>query len=320
MRFSLPFLLAGGLAACAGSEPADLVLRHGAIHPRAEDSTSVEALAVRNGLIVYTGSDRGVLGYIGGRTVVIELGGRTVLPGLHDTHMHPRSGVGLGEPVLDGLATRQAILDTVAGYAARHPDQPWIRGRGWQLPVFPEANPRKEWLDSIIPDRPVYLTAADGHSAWVNSRALAEAGVTRDTRDPPNGRIERDPGTGEPSGTLRESAAALVAAHLPPRTPEELRRGVLRALAMANRFGITSVYEADAGPDLLRTYSALDSSGRLNTRVVAAMETSPAAGPGQVDSLRSWRSRYRGFRLYRPAAAKIFVDGVIEAKTAALLR
>jgi len=305
--------------ACSRTDSADVVLRHGAIYPEAGDSGTVESLAVRNGRIVYTGTDRGVRSYIGDRTEVIELGGRMVLPGFHDTHMHPSGGITLAECTLDDLATPEAILDSVSRYATTHPALAWIRGRGWQLPVFPEANPRREWLDRVVPDRPVYLTAADGHSAWVNSKALALAGITHDTKDPPNGRIERDPLTGEPTGTLREQAEELVARLLPARTQEETRAGLVRALGMANRFGITTVHEANAGPDLLQAYAMLDSAGQLSARVIAALQTDPKAGPGQVDSLRAWRGRYRGTRYYSPKAAKIFADGVIEAKTAALL-
>ena len=311
--------LLGMQAGCGTGRPADLVLLHGAIHPRAGDTVSVEALAVRDGLIVYAGPSAGAESSIGEGTRVIDLGGRMVLPGFHDTHMHPRGGLGLGEPRLDDLESREAILDSVRSYAASHPELAWIRGRGWQLPVFPGANPRKEWLDSVAADRPVYLSAADGHSAWVNSRALALAGITRETPDPPNGRIERDPGTGEPSGTLRESATELVARHLPRRTTREIEAGLRRALAMANGFGITSLYDADADPELLAGYSALDSAGLLTARVTAALSTDPRAGPRQVDSLRAWRGRYAGTRYFSPRAAKIFVDGVIEAGTAALL-
>jgi predicted amidohydrolase YtcJ len=311
--------VAVAVAACSTTQPADLVIRHGLIYPDAGDSLTVESLAVRNGRIVYAGTDEVAGSYIGDETRIVELGGRVVLPGFHDTHMHPRGGIGLSEITLDDLESRQAILDSVRSYASLHPDEAWIRGRGWQLPVFPGANPRKEWLDEIIPDRPVYLTAADGHSAWVNSRALALAGVTRETKDPPNGRIERDPATGEPSGTLRESAADLVRKHLPKRSAKEIETGIRRALAMANAVGITSLYDADAGRDILQAYSALDSAGLLTARVVAAMETDPAAGPGQVDTLRAWRGRYAGRRYFSPRAAKIFADGVIEAKTAALL-
>jgi len=125
--------------------------------------------------------------------------------------------------------------------------------------------------------------------------------------------------TGEPSGTLREGATDLVERQMPARTQEEIRAGIVRALAMANAFGITTVHEANAGPALLQAYAMLDSAGQLTARVIAAMQVDPRAGPAQVDSLRAWRDRYRGSHYFEPKAAKIFADGVIESKTAALL-
>lgn len=312
-------ILAVTAAACRHTDPAELVLRHGAIYPAAIDSGKVETLAVRDGRVVYAGDDRGAQRRIGSRTEVIELHGRMVLPAFRDTHVHPRGGIQLDECTLDELRSPRAILDSVSRYAAAHPEREWIRGSGWQLPVFPEANPQKEWLDSIVPDRPVYLRAADGHSAWVNSKALALAGITRATKDPPNGRIERDPRTGEPSGTLRERAAELVTRSLPPRTLDEIRAGLLRAIQLANSYGIVALHEAAADRGLLEAYASLDSAGALNARVIAAIELDPLAGPGQLDSLRTWRGRYAGRRYFAASAAKIFVDGVIEAKTAALL-
>jgi len=306
------------LASCRHADPADLLLRHGAIYPVAADSLRVETLAVRDGRVVYAGDDRGARRLIGSRTVVLELKGRMVLPAFRDTHLHPSEGVGLGECRFDELKTREAILDSLRQCARGHPELSWIRGRGWQLPVFPAANPRKEWLDSLVPDRPVFLMAADGHSAWVNDKALQVAGVTRDSRDPPNGRIERDPRTGMPSGTLRERAIELVASRLPPRTQAELRAGLLRAVALANGFGIVALHDASASPAVLEAYAALDSANQLNARVIAASYVDPT-GAGQVDSLRAWRGRFTGRRYFSPSAAKIFVDGVIEAKTAALL-
>ena len=319
-RCSLPILLLGlVLPACRHSDPADLVLRNGTVYPIATDSIRIESLAVRDGQIVYAGADRGVRRLIGSRTRVIELEGRMVLPAFRDTHVHPRGGLGLSECRFDDLRTREAVLDSLRRCADAHPELPWIRGRGWQLPVFPEANPRKEWLDAVVADRPVYLVAADGHSVWVNSKALSAAAITRATKDPPNGRIERDPRTGEPSGTLRERAADLVTRLLPPRTREEWRAGLLRTMHLANSYGITALHEAAASLPLLEAYASLDSAGALTTRVIAAIELDPTAGPGQVDSLRAWRGRFPGRHYFSASAAKIFVDGVIEAKTAALL-
>ncbi len=316
-RRLLPLVVAA-LLGCSGREPADLILHHGRIYPFAIDSVPAEALAVRAGRIVYIGPDRGINAYRGGTTRMIDLGGRPVLPGFHDTHLHPRGGISLAECPLDDLEAAAAILDSVRRCATSQPQRPWIRGRGWQLPVFPGANPRREWLDSVVPDRPVVLTAADGHSLWVNSRALEVAGVTRATPDPPNGRIERD-ASGQPSGTLRESAMDLVTRHLPPRSLAEIRDGLARGLALANRTGLTTLHDASTDPDLLGGYAALDSTDRLTARVLAAITVDPRAGMAQVDSLRAWRGRFAGRRLFRPHAAKLFVDGVIEARTAALL-
>lgn len=321
MTRSLALFLAVVLLACRQNEPADLVLRHAVVYATAIDSAPAEAVAIRDGRIVFVGSDSGADWFIGRRTQVLDLEGRMVLPAFRDTHMHPRGGIQLAECTLDDLRTRQEVLDSVRRYAERHPELRWIRGSGWQLPVFPNANPRKEWLDAIVPDRPVYLRAADGHSAWVNSRALELANITRATRDPAGGRgrIERD-STGEPTGTLRESAMELVSRYLPERTPEEIQAGIQRALTMANRYGITAVVDASADTTLLRAYAGLDSAGLLTARVLASLYVDPDGSPqAEVDSLRAWRGRFRGQRYFSPSAAKLFVDGVIEAGTAALL-
>lgn len=305
-----------GALACR-PRPADWVLRNAAVYTMATQQRA-EAIAVRDGRIVFVGGNAGADRLIGDSTEVLDLGGRMVLPGFHDTHMHPAGGLSLAECHVEGLG-RQAILDSIASCARSRPDAAWVRGRGWELPAFPNANPRKEWLDAIVPDRPVYMRAADGHSVWVNTRALGIAGITRDTKDPANGRIERDPVTGEPTGTLRESAGDLVAEHLPPYTDEERKAGLERAVALANSLGITTLHDASAGPEMLAAWAELDRMGEVTARVIAAQYVSPEEGLEQVDSLVAWRERYAGTRYFRPDAAKFFADGVIEAKTAALL-
>jgi predicted amidohydrolase YtcJ len=187
------------------------------------------------------------------------------------------------------------------------------------LPIFPNGNPHKSLLDSIVADRPVYLSAADGHSAWVNSKALEIAGITKDTPDTPSGRIERDPKTGEPTGTLREDAVDLVAKHLPEYAQKDYIAGLKRGLEMANRFGITSLQEASADSTHLEAYLELDRKDELTARVVTAMYIDPAKGLIQIPRLIAFRKKYHGKRL-RACAVKIFADGVIEARTAAVLQ
>ncbi len=317
----LPLLAACAVERLAPAVPAELVFTHGAIWTAAPERPWAQALAVREGHIVYVGDDGGVTRFIGSETRVVDLAGRMMLPGFHDTHAHPLSGgLELGECNLYDAGTIAEAEGIVRAYAQAHPELPWIKGNGWQLPVFPSANPQKAILDRIVPDRPALLYAADGHSAWVNSKALALAGITRDTKDPVNGRIERDARTGEPSGTLRESAIELVASKLPDYTAEQRIGAVRRALAEANRFGITSITDADATPEYLEAYAALDRKGELTARVTAAIH-SESGNPVEQEAarLREIRQEYRSGNRLAVGTVKLFADGVIEAHTAALL-
>ncbi|MFI5211170.1 MAG: amidohydrolase, partial [Gemmatimonadales bacterium] len=322
-RRALAALAAGALAACAIERhpvpAADLVFRHGAVYTLDAERSWAQAVAVRGGRIVYVGNEDGIAPYIGTGTEVVDLAGRMVLPGFHDSHAHPLSGgLTLADCDLSDSTTRAGVVAVIRWCAAAHPDRPWLRGRGWALPIFPDANPRKELLDNLVPDRPAYLRAADGHSAWANSRALALAGITKETPDPPDGRIERDSRTGEPSGTLREGATDLVSRLLPERTAAERETALKLGLRLANRDGITSLYDASVDTSDLLTYQAIIAEDSLTVRVVAALEVDPAAGPGEVPGLERLRERFRLPRL-RPVAAKIFADGVLESGTAALL-
>jgi len=277
------------------------------------------AVAVGRGRIVYVGPDTVPPELIGPHTAVIDLRGGMLLPGFQDAHVHLiDGGVDLGDCDLNQTENAAAVAAGVRACAGGHPQEPWIRGAGWQLPYYRGGNPRKELLDSLVPDRPAFLWAADGHSAWANTRALARAGITRETPDPTDGRIERDPHTREPTGTLRESAADLVARVLPARSDAELSAGLDRAQQLALSFGITTVFDADAKEPELRGYTAADRAGRLRLRVVAAMDGS-GSGDTMLARLRGWQVRFTTPNVH-PTAVKLFQDGVIEARTAALLR
>ena len=320
MRRAIGAVLLGvlALAAAPASPPADLVLTGGAVYTVDGARSWAEAVAVSGGRIVYVGPAGRAKPWIGPRTKVLDLGGKMVLPAFHDAHVHPVSGgVEALECDLNGLTTQAAILEKVKRYAAEHPAAPWVRGGGWDLTVFPDGNPSRRALDAVVPDRPAYLSAADGHSVWVNSRALALAGVTKATPDPPYGRIERD-GAGEPSGTLREDAAGFVAKLLPARRAQDLSDGLREALRIANRFGLTSLVEASASEEDLAAYAALEARGELTARVLASLYCDTDKGLAEVPRLVGLRGKYAGKRL-RTNAVKIFSDGVLETRTAAVL-
>jgi predicted amidohydrolase YtcJ len=303
----------------AQAPPANLILRGGAVYTMDASRSWVEAIAIRDGKIAFVGSNAGVREWIEPQTKVLELNGRLVLPGFQDAHVHPVSGgVELGQCNLNGLRTQAQVLDQVRSCAARPPRQGWLVGGGWDLPVFPGANPSKTLLDAIVPDRPVLLSSADGHSAWVNSKALELAGIDAATPNPKDGRIERDPATGEPSGTLRESAFDLIDHLVPEPTQAERDTGLRRALELLNRHGVTAFQEASAGRDYLETYRAAERRGELSAKAVIAMYVDPNQGLEQVERLIAWRREFSSARVH-PWAVKLFEDGVIEARTAALL-
>ena len=307
------------LASAQNGRTADLILRHGAVYTMDAARSWVQSVAVSNGRIIYAGPDAGAAGLAGPSTKIINLGGRMVLPGFHDSHVHlMEGGVGMSLCNLKDVATPQEVLAEIRKYAAAHPSQPWVTGAGWDLPVFPGGIPRKEQLDEAVSDRPAYMESADGHSGWANSKALALAGITKDTPDPAGGRIERDPDSKQPTGTLRESARELVTSKIPPATASENASGLKRAVEFANSLGIVSVQEADASDEILNAYWALDTQGQLAVKAVAALRTDPRKGDDQVAGLIERRAKFSGKRL-RATAAKIFADGVIETGTAALL-
>ncbi len=196
--------------------PADLLLRGGAVYTVDAPRSWATAVGVKAGRIIYVGDDTVPGDIIGTRTEVVDLHGGMVLPGFQDGHVHLLAGgVELGECALFTLESAAAIADSIKGCMASRPNAPWVRGAGWELTAFPDANPTSAFLDQIIGNRPAIFDAADGHSAWVNTKALDLAGITRDTPDPPDGRIERDPRSGEPTGTLRESAIERVSRLVP---------------------------------------------------------------------------------------------------------
>jgi predicted amidohydrolase YtcJ len=187
------------------------------------------------------------------------------------------------------------------------------------MEYFPGGTPRKEDLDAIVPDRPVFLFNRDVHGAWVNSAALRVAGIDASTPDPPDGRIERDGLTGEPTGTLHEGAAYAVNERFVPLPDQaEWERAILVAQRHLHALGITAWQDAWVTPETQGAYSSLDAQGLLTARVVGALWWDRHTGLAQVDELIARRAE-GGSRRFAPTSVKIMVDGVLENYTGALL-
>lgn len=306
---------------------ADLVFTGGAYGGRVFISDAsrsrADAVAVRDGRIVAL--DRDATGLIGPRTEVVDLDGRMLLPGFQDAHVHPLwGGLDMLRCDLADLSTQDAYLQRIAEYAAAHPDDDWVLGGGWMMSAFPGGTPTAAALDRVVPDRPAFLPNRDGHGAWVNSRALALAGITRDTPDPDDGRIERDH-SGNPSGTLHEGAMTLVNRLLPAEPHGRLRDALGVGQRHLHSFGITAWQDAivgtqysDAG-DPLPVYIAADRAGELTGRVVGSLWWDRTRGLEQIDDLVTLRESAAGGRRFAATSIKIMQDGVAENFTASML-
>ncbi len=296
---------------------ADLLIVGAPVYPGAPARPWADAVAVGAGRFAAAGPEREVAALRGPATRVLALDGGLVLPGFADAHVHTAAGgLELAQCDLHGVEP-EAYAATVAGYAADHPEVPWVLGGGWVMDAFGTAGPHAATLDAVVADRPVLLESTDGHSAWVNRRALELAGITPATPDPPRGRIERD-AAGEPTGALHEAAMDLVGDLAPDPGPAEWEAAVERGQAHLHRLGITAWQDAAVGPEMLAAYRAVAGRGRLTGRAVAALRWEVEAGQDQLPDLVERREAGSVGRL-RADAVKIFADGVFENRTAAML-
>ena len=310
----------------------DLILHGGRVRtmaPAAEGALP-SAIAIAAERVTGLGTDRDVLAFRGRRTRVVDLRGRTVTPGFTDAHTHPVSG-GLRnfECDLDRFDDLEDHQAAVAAYAAAHPDLDWIVGDGWSMETFPGGIARREALDAVVPDRPVLLTNRDGHGAWVNTRALQLAGVTRETPDPARGRIERDP-DGTPVGMLQETAIELVRRLVPGHDQATFERALVDAQAELHALGITGWHDANVPLRLAAAYRAIAGRGELTARVVLSLgseDLDAYGGPaGKADvrdavaaAARAADPRTPGAARLAASAVKFFTDGILESRTGAML-
>ncbi|MDR5901610.1 amidohydrolase [Halomonas icarae] len=305
---------------------ADIVLTGGAIYTLDPSRPWAEALAMAGGRLCAIGDASSMAEWIGPHTRVVELGGRFVMPGLHDMHTHPDLGlaakyddtltIGVEDPTPEQV--KQAILD----YAESHPGDGWIHGAYFVRYTFRQAGlvPGRAWLDSVMPDRPVALLDRMWGTMMVNSKALALAGIDRHTPDPRNGYMERDPLTGEPTGLMIDGAYAMIHAAMPPTPVAALRQAYEEGLHFQTSRGVTATKYVHVCEQRLTALKELDDTGRLSLRVEAAISWQDDIFPvaRRWELLSGERHYYASSRL-SANAVKFHFDGTVEPRSSFLL-
>ncbi|GAA0443221.1 amidohydrolase [Acrocarpospora corrugata] len=280
-----------------------------------------EAVLVRDGLIAAAGPESELV-RLAPAAEPYDLNGGLLTPGFTDAHIHPvQAGLERALCEISEVFGLAAYTAHIADYAANNPDKSWIDGGGWDMSAFPGGLPHRTQLDFL--DRPAYLIQRDHHAAWVNTRALELAGITKDTPDPADGRIERDP-DGTPSGVLHEGAMDLVGLLTPRPTPADRTAALLDAQRHLFSLGITGWQDAIVGSyagsdDQLPTYLSAAADGSLKARVVGALWWDRARGGEQIASLAERRAGAEGLDRFRATAVKIMQDGIAENFTAAVI-
>ncbi len=308
-------------APAADAEPADMVLLHGKIYTVNAKQSWAQAVAIRGEKIVAVGDDAEIEKLCGPATKVVDAGGKLVLPGFVDCHIHFLEGsVSLGQANLEGAKNPADLQRILREYAAKHPGDGWILGGGWNYAMFGVENlPDKKYLDELFPHRPVFLSGYDGHTSWANSKALSLAGIKKDTPNPANGAIVRDPQTGEATGALKESASRLVGKLVPQPTRAEKLDALRAGIHWANQNGLTRVHSAGGDFEDFDLYDELRRNGELTLRMyIAYFLNPPELRPKDLAAIEDARKKYTGDWL-SGGVVKMMIDGVIESHTAALL-
>lgn len=297
----------------AGAQPsASLVLLNGRIWTVNDRQPRAEAVACLGSRIVAVGSNGEIRKWIGAGTEVIDLGGKLVLPGFNDAHVHFFSG---GEN-LAGVHLRDArsedeFRSRIAAFAARQPTGRWITGGGWDHENWTPARlPTRQLIDAAAAGHPVFVNRLDGHMALANSQALKLAGITRETPDPPGGTIVRD-AAGEPTGVLKDAAMNRVDRAIPEPSQDQIADAVRAAMRYAAENGVTSVQDMSAAPAILRVYQTLLARGELTVRISGHQ---PLANWERLAAV-GLRAGFGGEKLH-VGGLKGFADGSLGSTTA----
>ena len=314
-------ILFAGMASVAlaqGAAPvADLIVTNARIYTSDDTRPVVEAVAVAGGKVLFAGNAAGAMALKGAATRVLDVGGRTVIPGMIDAHGHV---AGLGDALhivdLTGTTTYDEVVARVAERAKKTPKGQWVLGRGWDQNDWGDTRfPTHDKMTAAVPDHPVYIVRVDGHAGLANLKALQAAGVTAATQDPSGGHIERN-ADGSPSGVFVDNAQGLVRRAIPRQTRDDVKLAITDAVREAQRWGLTGVHDAGASATALDVYEELAKSGQMKFRLYAMISD-------DAPTVDAWFKRgpltdaYNGSLWVR--SIKLYSDGALGSRGAALL-
>jgi predicted amidohydrolase YtcJ len=317
------FIALSGLA-CSNPQPdsvggADLVFRSGAVYTVNEEQPWAEAVAIKGGKIIFVGRNEDAGPHISDTTEVVDIGQGLLLPGFHDSHMHPmRAGNRFLRCQMNGLAWPDEVLAELKRCEKNLRPGQWLRGVGLADTLFASGGLHRSQLDAIAPDRPAFVTDDRGFLAWVNSAALAVAGIEASTANPEGGEIEREPDSKQPTGVLRYSATGPLYTRIPEPNEADLREALRLASEMANSFGITSSNEALVLKENWQAFVAADRAGELTLRVTGSLGWEWSEGLEQLSALRQRQEAYSS-PYFRADSVKLFLDGSLMANYGAAL-
>jgi len=313
-------LLATITFSCTTKEAPDLILINGKVWTGANDSTFAEAVAIKANKIMAVGKSVDINSLADAKTKTIDLKGKLVTAGFNDAHIHFLGGsLGLSEVDMTGTASPTDVVERVNQFFKENPNKEWITGRGWQYTSFESGLPDHETLISISNEKPVFIKAYDGHSAWANKKALAIAGIDRNTKYAGFGEIVKDK-NGEPTGSLRESAMGLVGQHVTKLTRAEKLDALRKGMKLAASLGITSIQNADGNEEVLSLYQELLNNGELSIRYASAFSVGENTTDADIALFTKLKDSVGTSNpMIRADAIKFMIDGVIESHTAYML-
>ena len=314
----LSLLLLSYVPAYQSTTAADIVLKNGNVYTANDRTPKAQAIAIKSDRIVYVGSNAGVQKFVGSSTRVVDLQGKTVLPGFADAHQH-LSGVGFREMTLnlEDTTSLDALLAKLKARVDQAKPGEWVTGRGWiETHWSPAAFPTRWDLDKVSPNNPVILGRADGHGAVANSAAFKLAGIDKNTPDPFGGEISKDKQTGEPNGMLLDAAQGLVRRRVPPTSREDEERAVVLGVKRDIELGWTQVQDAGGSYGDVEIFKKLYASGAIKLRIYKAVY-GPGANANRLISEGPIIGDFQNRLTVR--TIKVVSDGALGSRGAALL-